>query len=254
MTGEVSGAGRRRRRLGRLVKWCLIPIIVIVGVIGLVDRVIMPWWTRQGQEYPAPSLVGCSRLAAQALLSPYGSVIQVAERRFSADHSDGTILEQRPLAGAPIKRGRNVNIVLSRGSELIDVPRVRGGSIRQAELMLEQVGLAVGDRAFRYEDSLPEGAIAGTIPSAGSSLPKGGVVNLLINHSPDASKTFCPNLVGLNIEEARDTLRDRGLMVGSIDRKFDATLLPGTIVSQSYSPGEELVPGVEIDFVISRDR
>jgi serine/threonine-protein kinase len=254
MTEAAASARQRSHWLRRLVKWCLIPVFVIAGAIGLVDLIIMPWWTRHGQEYAAPSLVGRSQAAAQALLSPYESAIQVAERRFSADHPDGTILEQRPLAGAPIKRGRNINIVLSRGSELIDVPRVRGGSLRQAELMLEQAGLAVGSRAFTFEDSLPEGAVIGTIPSAGSSLPKGGVVNLLLNHSPDASKTFCPNLVGLNIEEARDSLRDRGLLVGSIDRRFDATLLPGTIVAQSLPPGEELTPGTEIDFVISRDR
>ena len=234
--------------------WCLVPILGMAGTVALVDRIIMPWWTRHGEEYAAPTLIGRSQSAAQALLTPYESVTQVAERRFSADHPDGTILEQRPLPGAPIKRGRNFNIVISRGSELIDVPRVRGGSLRQAELMLEQVGLAVGGRAYTYEDSLPEGAVIGTIPSVGSSLTKGGAVNLLINHSPDASKTFCPNLVGLNIEEARDTLRDRGLLVGSIDRRFDATLLPGTIVGQSFSPGEELPPGSEIDFVISRDR
>ena len=252
---QVEPTDRPRRLwLRRVVKWCLIPLFVIVGSITLVDMGIMPWWTRHGQEYSAPTLVGRSVAAAQTLLSPYESEIQIAERRFSADHPDGTILEQRPLPGAPIKKGRNFSIVLSRGSELIDVPRVRGGSVRQAELMLEQAGLAVGGRAFAFEDSLPEGAIIATIPGPGSSLTKGGVVNLLINHSPDASKTFCPNLVGLNIEEARDTLRDRGLLVGSIDRRFDATLLPGTIVSQSYSPGEELVPGAEIDFVISRDR
>jgi eukaryotic-like serine/threonine-protein kinase len=254
MSDNTDRKSHFRWLLGFLFRWLVIPIAVLACGIILVDKIIMPWWTRHGEEYPAPSLIGSSPLAAQALLSAYGSTIQVAERRFSADHPDGTILEQRPLVGAPIKRGRNFNVVVSRGSELIDVPRVRGGSERQAELMLEQVGLAIGGRAFAYEDSLPEGAILGTIPSPGSSLPKGGVVNLIINHSPDASKTFCPNLVGLNIEEARDSLRDRGLLVGSIDRKFDATLLPGTIISQSFAPGDELVPGAEIDFVISRDR
>ncbi|MBI5866740.1 MAG: PASTA domain-containing protein [candidate division Zixibacteria bacterium] len=214
----------------------------------------MPWWTRHGEEYAAPLLVGRSPSAVLSLLAPYEATYQLSERRFSADHPDGTILEQRPLPGAPIKRGRLFNLVISRGSELIDIPRVRGGSVRQAELMLEQVGLAIGGRAFGYEDSLPEGAIIGTIPGEGSGLTKGGVVNLVINHSPDAAKTFCPKLVGLNIEEARDTLRDRGLLVGSIDRRFDATLLPGTIVGQSVAPGDELTPGAEIDFVISRDR
>lgn len=244
----------RRSLLRRLILWLVAPIVCFVGMILLVDQVIMPWWTRHGEEYEAPALVGRSPSVVQSVLAPYGATYQVAERRFSADHPDGTILEQRPLPGAPIKRGRIFNLVVSRGSELIDVPRVRGGSVRQAELMLEQVGLAVGGRAYTYEDSLPEGAVIGTIPGPGSGLTKGGVVNLLINHSPDAAKTFCPNLVGLNIEEARDTLRDRGLLVGSIDRKFDATLLPGTIVGQSIAPGEELTPGTEIDFMISRDR
>lgn len=244
----------RRVPLRRLLIWCVAPIVVVAGIIGLVDYLIMPLWTRHGMEFPAPTLTGLSLAAAQSTATGNRSFVQVAERRFSADRPDGTVLEQRPPAGAPIKIGRTFSVVLSRGSELIDVPRVRGESIRQAELMLEQVGLTVGGTAVAYDDALPDGAIVGTIPSSGSSLTKGGAVNLLVNHAPESAIPYCPNLIGLNIEEARDTLRQRGLLVGSIERRFDTTLLPGTIVSQSFAPGEGLTEGAEIDFVISRDR
>jgi serine/threonine-protein kinase len=188
------------------------------------------------------------------VLDETGSAMQIAERRFSPDSPDGTILEQRPLAGALIKRGRVFNLVLSRGSELIDVPRLRGYTVRQSELILAQVGLAVGGHGSERDDSIPAGTVVRTIPRAGTSLPRGSVVNILVNDRKQTNITWCPNLVGLNIEEARDILRERSLLVGSISREYDPTLLPGTIISQSYSPGEELAIGNEIDLVISRDQ
>jgi len=230
------------------------PLLVGFFFLEIFDLVVMPLWTRHGNEFPAPSLVGSSLQSAQLVLDESNSTMQIAERRFSADFPDGTILEQRPLAGAPIKRGRVFNLVLSRGSELIDVPRVRGYTARQAELIIQQVGFIVGGRGSEVDDSIPSGNVVRTIPRAGTSLTKGSVVNILINDRTRSSITWCPNLVGLNIEEARDILRERSLLVGSIDRQFDPTLLPGTIISQSFSPGEELAIGNEIDLVISRDQ
>jgi serine/threonine-protein kinase len=232
----------------------VLPAACAFALLLLVDLVIMPLYTRHGREFPAPELEGRSLEVARELVSGIGSTMQIAERRFSADHPDGTILEQRPPAGSLIKRGRVFNVVLSRGSELIDVPLVRGYTARQAELIIAQVGFTVGGRGTEVDDSLPAGTVVRTIPRAGTSLPRGSVVNILVNEPGEPTTTWCPNLVGLNIEEARGILRDRALLVGDIDRKYDPTLLPGTIISQSFSPGVELAVGTEINLVISRDR
>jgi len=184
------------------------PLFVIVGSITLVDMGIMPWWTRHGQEYSAPTLVGRSVAVAQTLLSPYESEIQIAERRFSADHPDGTILEQRPLPGAPIKKGRNFSIVLSRGSELIDVP-VSGWECSSGGVDAGAGRPRCRRAGIRFRGSLPEG------PSSPRSRPGQQPDQRRSRQSVDQPLTgrfqdILPQSCGLNIEEARDTLRDRG--------------------------------------------
>lgn len=230
------------------------PAVTGLALILITDQIVMPAWTRHGSEFPAPSVVGYSLRTAQELLDKTGSALRIAERRYSAEYPDGTVLEQRPSAGALIKKGRVIAVVVSRGSELIDVPHVRGYTLRQAELIIAQSGLVVGGRAGEPDDSIPAGTVVRTIPGAGSRLQKGGVINILVNEPGDRTTTWCPNLVGTNIEEARGILRDRALLVGAIDRRFDTTLLPGTILTQSYPPGERLDAGTEVDLVISRDR
>jgi beta-lactam-binding protein with PASTA domain len=251
---SATHAWRNHAGIRRISRWVLAPLLVGFFFLEIFDLVVMPLWTRHGREFPAPNLVGSSLQAAQQVLEETGSAMQIAERRFSPDFPEGTILEQRPLAGAPVKRGRVFNLVLSRGSELIDVPRLRGYTVRQAELIIAQVGLIVGGHGSEADDSIPSGTVVRTIPRAGTSLPKGSVINILVNDRTRSNITWCPNLVGLNIEEARDILRERSLLVGSISREYDPTLLPGTIISQSSSPGEELALGSEIDLVISRDQ
>lgn len=236
------------------VKWIVVPFIAFILLLVLMDEVVMPIWTRHGDEFPAPDLVGSTLQSAQGALEEIGSSMKIAERRFSAEFPDGTILEQRPSAGSKIKNGRVFSLVVSRGSELIDVPHVRGYTPRQAELILQQVGLMVGGQAGEADDSLPAGTVVRTIPGAGSSLPRGAVVNLLVNAPTNVRSTWCPNLVGINVEEAREILRQRALLIGTVDRKYDTTLLPGTITAQSYAPGQQLEAGTEVNLVISRDR
>ncbi|MBD3299518.1 MAG: PASTA domain-containing protein [candidate division Zixibacteria bacterium] len=258
MMDKLRDIWNRQPRWIRIpAQWIALPIIAAFALLLIVDEIIMPWYTRQGDEFPAPDLVNQSIHAAQDRLEDIGSSMKIAERRFSPDSPDGTILEQRPPAGAPIKHGRVFSLVVSRGSELIDVPHVRGYTPRQAELILTQAGLHVGGHAGERDTTsnpVPVGTVVRTIPGAGSSLPRGGVINLLVNEPTDRRSTWCPNLVGLNIEEARKILRDRALLIGSVDRRYDTTLLPGTIIAQSHAPGEELDAGIEVDLVISRDQ
>lgn len=238
----------------RLVNTTVIPVVGIVCLILLVDKVIMPIITRHGDEAPAPSLVGRSLEDAQEILKSIDGAMEIVERRFSPDYADGVIIEQRPGVGSPIKQGRIFRLVVSRGSQLIDVPRVRGQTIRQAELILQEAGFLVGGRATSDDDGVPRGSVVGTIPGSGSRLPRRAVVNLLINAQVREDYTWCPNLAGLNIEEARILLRERGLLVGRVDRRYNPDVDPGGVLEQSLVPGEELPLGTEVDLVISRER
>jgi len=238
----------------RLVFTTVTPLVLIGGLILLVDNVIMPAITRHGDELPSPRLVGRSLEDAQDILRPIDGSMEIIERRFSPDYPDGVVIEQKPGVGSPIKQGRIFRLVVSRGSQLIDVPRVRGQTIRQAELILQEAGFLVGGRATSNDDGVAKGTVAGTIPGSGSRLPRRAVVNLLINAQLRDDYTWCPNLAGLNIEEARTLLRERGLLVGRVDRRYAPDVDPGGVLEQSLSPGDELPLGAEVDLVISRDR
>ena len=244
----------QRRWLRWILKATGLFIAIVVILILVVDKVIMPSLTRHGEEIPAPRLEGKSLERAQEMVSQFGGTMEIIERRFSTDFPDGTVIEQRPSADAPIKIGRVFRVVVSRGSELVDVPRVRGQTVRQAELILQEAGFIVGGRAPSSDSSFPVGSVVGTIPGSGSRLPRKSVVNLLVNAPVREDYTWCPNLAGLNIEEARVILRERGLLLGRVDRRFNRDVDPGTVLEQSAAAGDEFPVGTEIDLVISRDR
>jgi beta-lactam-binding protein with PASTA domain len=60
-----------------------------------------------------------------------------------------------------------------------------------------------------------------------------------------------PNIVGENLAGAREKLEESGLNVGKINYRNDPSLLPGTVISQSVSPGENVPLETSVDITVS---
>jgi hypothetical protein len=114
-----------------LIKYLVIPIIALIVVFLLVDRVVMPGITRHGSEFPLPSVVGLSFTEAMDTLDQYGVDIYIAGEESSPDIPDGTVMVQTPLPGSMVKTGRRVKVIISSGRELVEVPYMVGFSQRR---------------------------------------------------------------------------------------------------------------------------
>lgn len=113
----------------------------------------------------------------EAALKERGLVAEVAERRFSDDVAEGDVISQSPSSGT-LTRGGTVELVVSRGPELVEVPDVYLSGVKAAEEKVRAAGFDV-----RVEDA-PGGFGLGYVtksdPGFGSEAPKGSTVTLYI--------------------------------------------------------------------------
>ncbi|MFQ5607393.1 MAG: PASTA domain-containing protein [Candidatus Zixiibacteriota bacterium] len=231
--------------------------VILLGVLGLfafaviVDKIIMPWLTRQGEEFELVDLSGMNVDKARDLLEEQGLTLEVTSEEYNPSYDDGAVLNQYPLAGTKVKSGRLIKVVISLGEKDVIIPLVAGVSVRQAKLDIETAGLRIGDIAWTYTDTLPEKLVVFTFPAAGDTVSIGSQVNLLVNRGRGQGVTFMPNLIGMTLEEAKDLLRKKGLRVGLVMTRRDENFLPETVLEQSEDEATELEVGEEVDLVVS---
>ena len=226
-------------------------IIVLIILFLFFDSLLMPIVTRKGKESRVPEIIGLNMEQAQELLSNLDLGIRIISEEHNPDKPSGVILTQNPEVGSVMKKGRNIRVTISKGGKLVDVPGLKGISLRQAEIMLAEKGLKVGDISWVYNDTYPQEVVISANPSFGTTVPKGISVSLTVNKFTPEGAVIVPKFVGKNIEEAQNLAKESGLEIGIIRYKVDNSLLPRTVMEQIPKAGAEVNRGSNVELVIS---
>ncbi len=193
-----------KEKWGRiLIYYIAIPLVSLLLVYFLFDRIVMPIMTRHGSEFALPDVNDKSEEAAKEILSEEGLGMEVTSREYRPGKPEGVIVSQYPPAGTKVKSGRIVKVSTSIGQKMVRVPALAGFSVRQAQLYIEAAGLLLGDVAWTYSDSLPENVVVFAYPATGTEIPSGSAVNLMVNRGRLVAGILMPNLVGRQLEEAQ---------------------------------------------------
>jgi len=238
-------------RAVRYLSRTVVVLAVFFVLYILANSVIMPIVTRHGNEFSLPAIVGMTVAEAEPVLMEADLKLEVTSEEYHPDKPTGTILSQFPIGGTKVKAGRTIKVVTSLGQKAVEVPDLQGFSLRQARLNLEAAGFKLGDVEWTSTDSFPEKVVVFSYPKSGTKIPYGSQVDLLINQGPYQRTVFVPRLIGLSLEDAKARLEEKGLKVGLVSEIINENYLPETVLEQSEDAGMELLPGEEIDLVVS---
>ncbi len=170
---------------------------------------------------------------------------------YSNEVAAGKILSQYPVEGTEVKKGRRIWVRISKGLKSVSLPALRGLSLRQAEITLQQLGLKMGRVRGIRTTNVPSGAVIGTIPRANATLEKGRSVDIEYSQGDEVRPTGMPTLAGLTLNQAKDRIQNLGLKVGKVTRQKDQRSLPNTVLSQTPAVGASF-EGKAVDLVISK--
>jgi serine/threonine-protein kinase len=115
--------------------------------------------------------------AMLAALDRRGLVGEVVAEEFSDDVADGDVISYEPDGGT-LFRGQKVEITVSKGPELIEVPSVRGAGVEAARATLEGAGFEVEVR--EYQESLGLGYVFRQDPGGGEMVPRGTTITIYV--------------------------------------------------------------------------
>jgi eukaryotic-like serine/threonine-protein kinase len=124
-----------------------------------------------------PGVTGQRLENARATLRDAGLRVTTSQQ-YSEAAAAGVVLNQSPAAGASVQRGTTVELTVSLGPPLVDVPDVRGRNEKQAVRTLEELGFQV--RVTYPLGRTPVKRVAIQSPSGGSRAPKGSTITLQV--------------------------------------------------------------------------
>uniref|UniRef100_UPI00300CCEE2 PASTA domain-containing protein n=1 Tax=Stomatohabitans albus TaxID=3110766 RepID=UPI00300CCEE2 len=207
------------------------------------------------QQVEVPDIAGKSFQDAQTLLLEQQLQPALGESKSSDTIEANHVISTDPLAGTKVDRGSNVTMILSSGPDTVPIPALSRMTRAQAEEILKQLDLKVGNVTREPDPKIARGLIVSSQPAAGTSVKRGTSINLVV--SSGGQSFTVPDLKGLTELAAREALAK---VCGSptcvrivVETDEDSTG-DGRVLSSDPAAGEELQEGETITLTVSRIR
>ena len=194
-----------------------------------------------------PALSGKKVVDALKILTDIGLNTKIAAVEFNVTIPLNHVIYQEPAPGTEIKKGRDVRIVISKGRQSLPMPDLRGLTLEQGIVLLEESGFCRGVSSFIYNRELPKDKIIGHTPTRATLLQKGDCVDLLISRGKRPEGYKMPELRGFSLEKAILAIEAYHLTLGSIRQVFQKGMAKDTIVQQEPSAGYMVTEGTSVN-------
>lgn len=232
---------------------------IAFGCAGLfflltMDRIVMPYFQKTGQEIKTPNLIGTSYNDAVKMLRSLNLAVVSDSLEFNNNYPKDAITLQYPLPGTMIKLNREIKVHVSKGSKPLYIPNVIGMSRRNAEIVVKKAGFEIKDVALIHSNNYTRGIVAGQDPPGGQEVPENADVVLYISDGQPETNVTMPNLIELSIFAARDTLRAYDFDITKLQVHYvDAPeMLPNTVIDQHPGAGTLTHTSNEVTLDVSK--
>lgn len=218
----------------------LIHLAIMAAIVGLLIfgffYLYLPSATNHGETISVPKITGMQLPEAEDYLDDQNLRYFVNDSTYSPDRKPFEILTQDPAPGAKVKENRKIYISINmKNPPMIKMPKLIGGSEKNAELILKSYELRKGK--ITYVPDLQERAVLkqfvnGKEVQPGDPVAKGSIVDLHVGDGLGNTEFEVPNVVGMPLDEASVLLVGQRLQIGNIIYQPGSSEPEGTVLRQ----------------------
>lgn len=235
--------------------------VIISGIIALVFLIVFiaTLFITLGvansstpDDVQIPDVVGKTQEQAKIAVENAKLKFVVGKEVYSAEVPEGCVVSQDPTYknNYSIKEGNTITVIISKGIELVKMPKVAGEEYAKAETTLTDLGLKI-KRIDEISQEIPEGYIIKQETAQDTEIEVGTEVVIHVSKGNGKKKFNVPDVVGKNREDAKNELTELGMEV-TIKEKEDTSKSDGEVLEQSIaadSPSEE---GTKITLTVNK--
>ena len=198
-----------------------------------------------------PDLKGRSISSALDMLAPLNLGLRKTAVEFDANVPISSVMRQDPAAGTIVREGKTVRVVVSQGGQTVLTPAVTGLPLRNAEMMLRQSQLTLGEVGEAYSLKQEKGMVLSQDPKAEASVERDAIINLVVSNGPPPSGVaMLPDFLRTGVDEAQTWAAANG---ATLDIKTDAAspFPAGTVLTQTPAGDTVLSGDAKVTLLVS---
>ena len=232
----------------KVVIAAIISAFVVISIVASI--VLAIYMGNRPEMITVPNLIGRTMDEVSQEMSQQNISLIVMFEEYRDDYDKGVIIYQTYLEGAVIESGSRIEVVVSSGRRMVEVPDLTGLIINDAISILTGLGLH-HEENYEYIDSVDILRIIRQDPVGDSQLEVGGTVVLHISQGVELETVIAPSLIGLGESAAIATIERSGMTLGDISRMESLTVEAGHVITQSVNFGREVSRGSIMGIIVS---
>ncbi|MGP9728060.1 protein kinase domain-containing protein [Glutamicibacter sp. AOP3-A1-12] len=205
-------------------------LVVLIFIIALVVAGAWFFGRGPGTIIRIPSLTGMLQYQVVAQFDEQGVPVRV-DSVYDDEIAVGRVVQSQPSTGESMMKFQGVDLLISRGPELFEIPALEGVTEANATEQLSDLGLAKVKTSQEYSSSIAKGQVISSSPAAGEMAGRKNTVTLAISRGP--APVQIPNLAGMSLERAEQALSEVGLKLKLGEQQYSSTVDQGLVADQS---------------------
>ncbi|HUQ60685.1 Stk1 family PASTA domain-containing Ser/Thr kinase [Lentzea sp.] len=253
---------RAKRKKAIMVTLVVILCVAVLGLAAWITANVMNTGSEPSTKIGVPSIVGLSPLEAKEKITRAG-LVPTQEDVACEPGSNGTaarcnadqinkVIGTNPPEGSQVDKGSSVTISVGAPPGEGTVPDLVGKTPQEAQAILDKdpngFKLTQTADAVEVDDASKVGKVAGQNPASGLKLKKGASISIQLGRAPD--KVNVPNVVGDDVDDARQTLIGSGFKVNV--EEVDNAKPEGQVLQQSPTGNSKAAKDTTVTLKVSR--
>ncbi|MDP2182091.1 MAG: Stk1 family PASTA domain-containing Ser/Thr kinase [Actinomycetota bacterium] len=208
----------------------------VAGLIGGPSGIVVPDLTGMTEEQ-----------AAEALTAVELTLGEVTPK-FSEEPA-GTVISQSPEPETKVEKDSSVNVVVSKGRELFEIPDLTGMTESNAIKELKSAGFVLENIKREFNTEEPADTVFDQTPAAGEMHPAGMTILLFVSKGTELKKV--PTVTGMKTSDAKAALEAEGFKV-KVNEEYSETIAKGRVIRQTPEGGVSIDAGETVTITVSK--
>lgn len=234
----------------KLIKVLLIVFSLFLAFIASMLITFFILQSGKTKNIQVPDLVGITLDEAKEKIKETKLKIEVEEERYDLEVEEGKIISQNPpyQESYSIKENSTIKLTISKGQELVVVPKVIGKLQDDATKELKDLGFVVQfEEAFN--DEVEKGYVVKQDVAENEEILAGSTITLTV--SSGIEQIEVPNLIGKNESDAKYAIEQAKLKWKMTSKTNDPSKPNGVVTDQTITAGSVVDKNTEISITVN---